>query len=148
MALHLVKMAAGVASLANLKARQKKYLKRIASGPGAPALRYRTRNMPKRAEEILDGGSIYWVFRGHIRARQAIKAISQKRDREGRSYCELRLGRLIVPTVPRPHRAIQGWRYLEETDAPPDLKSGGKEAAAVAALPEALAEELRELGLL
>jgi hypothetical protein len=104
-----------------------------------------TRMTPKRDVELLAGGSLYWVIRGEIAAREKIIAIEPFRDRDGIGRCRLVMQPKVIAVAPRPMRAFQGWRYFTEDVAPPDL---GKAAAGVAAMPEPLRRELRDLGLL
>jgi hypothetical protein len=139
MALHLLKMSVGIADIDQLAQVQKRRLKTEGR------LCHYTRNMPKRAEEVLDGGSIYWIIRGQIRVRQRLKAIRRHTDPDGWSGCALVLDRKLVATMPRPVRAMQGWRYLEADAAPVDLAVGlGKGDE----LPPKLVAELRLLGLI
>lgn len=145
MPLHLVKMAVGIESVAHLAAVQKQRLANAPKEGGTPVLRHFTRNAPRRAEEVLDAGSIYWIVKGAIRVRQRILGIAQSRDFEGRRRCELRLDPALVRTVPRPSKPLQGWRYLEASEAPPDLDA--RDASTRDMPPEMLAE-LRALGLL
>jgi hypothetical protein len=101
---------------------------------------------PKRDAELLAGGSLYWVIRGEIAAREKIIAIEPFRDGEGIGRCRLVLDPKVIAVAPRPMRPFQGWRYLAATDAPADI---GKDAAdGIAAMPEPMRRELRELGLL
>jgi hypothetical protein len=104
-----------------------------------------TRMTPKRDEELLAGGSLYWVIRGEIAAREKIIAIEPFRDRDGIGRCRLVMQPKVIAVRPRPMRPFQGWRYLAQNDVPPDLGSAG---AGLAAMPEPLRRELRELGLL
>ena len=97
-----------------------------------------TRQTPKRAAEILDGGSLYWVFKGVILIRQAIIAIETVGEGAQRR-CEILLDDAMIPTAPQPRRAFQGWRYLEPSDAPADFGE-----AAHGDFPPALARKLRE----
>lgn len=149
MTVHLVKMAVGIDDLAHLAAVQARRLAGAAATPGSrggkPAVRHHTRHMPRRAAEILDGGSIFWVVKGAIRARQRILGLERRIDSQGRRFCELRLDPELVATVPRPCRPFQGWRYLERGAAPPDLEAAPRETGA---MPPDLAAELRALGLL
>jgi hypothetical protein len=140
--IHLLKTAAGCASLDDLIERQKSRTERK---KGVTTFVHRTRNTPKRADEVLDGGSIYWIIKGAIRARQAIVAIGPAVGRSGKPRCGLMLAFPPVPTVPLPRGAIQGWRYLEPGAAPPDLTKAG---AGLAKLPPEMADELQRLGLL
>lgn len=100
-----------------------------------------TRQTPKRAEEILDGGSLYWVFKGQVLIRQRVLAIETIGEGQARR-CEILLDDALIPTAPQPRRAFQGWRYFETKDAPPDLATGESEVA----MPQDLARELREIG--
>jgi hypothetical protein len=104
-----------------------------------------TRMTPKRGDEIVAGGSLYWVIRGEIAAREKIIAIEPFRDKDGIGRCRLVMQPKVIAVSPRPMRAFQGWRYFTPDAAPPDL---GKAAASVAAMPEPLRRELRDLGLL
>ena len=110
-----------------------------------PEYMHRTRMVPKRAEEVLDGGSMYWVIKGQIVARQEITDIRPFVDKEGVSRCHIVMAPKLVPVVPRPHRAFQGWRYLQDHEKPQDI---GKGRGGLAKMPETLRRELSELGLL
>ena len=99
-----------------------------------------TRMTPKRIDEVLDGGSLYRVFKGQILCRQTILAIDTVG--EGVSQrCEVTVDPAIVRVAPQPRRAFQGWRYLKPVDAPPDLR-----VSEAADLPPELARQLREIG--
>ncbi|URK19172.1 DUF1489 domain-containing protein [Thalassospira sp. GO-4] len=103
-----------------------------------------TRMTPKRRDEILNGGSIYWVFKGAIRCRQRVIDLEEFTNEEGVKYCRIVLDPELIDTRPYPHRAFQGWRYLTEDKCPPDDKQGGGSEA----LPDDMADELRDLGLI
>lgn len=106
--------------------------------------RHLTRNFPRRGAEILAaGGSMFWVIRGVILARQRIVDFEARENAEGERRCAIVLDPELIPTAPRAHRPFQGWRYFKPEDAPPDLDGSGTDA-----LPPGLAEELRSLGLL
>ncbi len=139
--LHLIKLGVGADSIGDLAQWQKKRAAERRKNGGSGAIMHITRMTPKRADELLDGGSLYWVIKGQIAARQRLIALKPV-TREGVAHCALVLDRKIVPTVPRRHRAFQGWRYLEAKDAPRDL-TGSKSQ-----IPEKLRAELTELGLL
>jgi hypothetical protein len=143
MPLHLVKLCVGCESIADLRQWQKRRLERSVKEYGKRALYHFTRNRPKRAEEIVAGGSIYWVIRGLISVRQRIVGIEEMADDEERPLCGLRLGARLVPTELRPMRAFQGWRYMDADAAPPDRKK-----AVAGAMPPKMVAELRALGLL
>jgi hypothetical protein len=101
--------------------------------------------MPKRADEIVDGGSLYWVIKGRLQVRQPITEITQEADETGRGFARLHLAPGLVRVLPRAHRPFQGWRYLAADDAPADLASGGEGGAG---LPAEMQAELRALGIL
>ncbi len=145
MPLHLLKMAVGIGSVAHLAAVQKQRLANAPKEGGKRILRHFTRNKPRRAKEILDGGSIYWIVKGAIRVRQRILAIDRLRPPEGGKHCALVLDPKLVKTEPQPRRPHQGWRYLDPAQAPPDLP---ERASGADELPPELAAELRGLGLL
>jgi hypothetical protein len=101
-----------------------------------------TRNHPRRAQEVLAGGSIYWVIGGQIRVRQLVTGLRGEQDDTGRRYCRIEVDAELVPTLPRVCRPFQGWRYLAPADAPPDR-------SALAPLPpDRMLAELRALGLI
>ena len=104
-----------------------------------------TRMTPKRAAEIEDGGSLYWVIKGQISARQRLTDIRPFTDGEGIGRCHLVMEPVVVPVEPRPFRPFQGWRYLQVKDAPRDLSEHGGD---VGEMPEELRRELAGLGLL
>lgn len=116
--------------------------RQTATSSKAGRLRHITRNMPRRAHEVLDGGSLYWVIRGRVQARQRIIAIETVTGPDCVDRCALILDSSLVSTMPLRMRAFQGWRYLSKFDAPPDL--GGDAHS----LPDKIVVELRELGLL
>lgn len=139
MTLHLLKLCVGAGSISDLvdwialcKSRD----------PGVHA--HITRMVPKRGEELLDGGSLYWVIKGQIAARQKLLGVEPFVDAAGVKRCALQLDDEIVAVAPRPCRAFQGWRYFQPRDVPPDLaqKSGAAE------MPEEMRRELSGLGLL
>jgi hypothetical protein len=99
-----------------------------------------TRMTPKRAAEIEDGGSLYWVMKGSVTCRQRILDITTVGEGKA-SRCEIRLDSQVIRTAPLARRPFQGWRYLEPKDVPPDLS-----VAEATDLPDDLARELRELG--
>lgn len=128
----------GVRDVAHLTALQQ------ARAETSPPLRHLTRNFPKRAEELADSGSIYWVITGTILLRQRVLAVERATERDGSPCAALILDPALVPVEPRPMRAFQGWRYLNPQDAPADLTA----ASTSADMPEALRRQLAALGLL
>lgn len=143
MALHMIKLAVGVDDLAHMKSLQAARRKQRRQKPGSPHWVY-TRNTPRRSEELLAGGSLYWVIRGVIRCRQELVGFEEDFDKEeARKYCKIKVKRTIVRTAPRACRAFQGWRYFKPEDAPPDIAAGDS-----GDMPEEMAAELKRLGLL
>ena len=100
--------------------------------------------MPKRDEEVLSGGSIFWIIRRFARARQRIIGLESVVGEDGITRCDLVLDPEIVRTEPQPRRPHQGWRYLGPNDAPPDLGAGAQRQD----FSDDMTMELRELGLL
>jgi len=143
MALHLIKLCVGCDSVKDLEdwIREKR---RRTRGKKTEHV-HRTRMVPKRAAELTDGGSLYWVIRGEVLCRQRLIAVRPYVDRSGTGRCQLVLEPKVVHVAPRPWRAFQGWRYLAPKDAPPDLE---RAAPGAKDMPEAMRRELRELGLL
>jgi hypothetical protein len=139
MALHLVKLAVGVDDVPHLRKLQRE--RRRERGRSV----FYTRHMPRRRAEILDGGSIYWVIKGYVRARERILGFIPVVEDDGERYTLVRYDPKVIETELQPKRPFQGWRYLLPKDAPPDRP---KHLAKGECLPEAMAEELRALGLL
>ena len=137
MTVHLKKLSVGSQSLENLRVWQELRLSETGR------LIHVTRNRPRRAEEILDGGSIYWIIKGMMSARQNIIDLAEVQRADGQVSCGLVLSPDLVATVPTKMRIFQGWRYLEAEDAPADLTDPVDES-----MPPALVAELRELGVL
>lgn len=136
---HLLKLAVGIRDIAHLRQAQ---AARLAS---RPPLRHQTRNSPRRAPELTQGGSIYWVIAGTLLARQRILDIMEDHWDDGSRCAGLVLDSALVQVEGRPVKAFQGWRYLEAADAPPDLD---EHALAPDAMPPALRNELRSLCLI
>ena len=101
--------------------------------------------VPKRAEELTAGGSLYWVIRGQITCRERILDIRPFTDKDGIGRCRVALDGKLVLVEPRQRSAFQGWRYLEAKEAPRDLS---RAAPGASKMPEQMRRELRELGLL
>lgn len=145
MALHLLKLCVGADSIADLDGWIKARLADQRRGGGPVEHRHTTRMVPKRLAELLDGGSLFWVIRGQVAARQRLLDVRPFKDGEGIGRCHLVLDPAVVAVETRPCRPFQGWRYLEDATAPRDAGHG---PADLAALPEPLRRELRDLGLL
>jgi hypothetical protein len=145
MTLNLIKLCVGADFVRDLEDWIKEKLRDKRKRREKPEHIHRTRMVPKRADELKDGGSLYWVIRGEILCRQCIRDIRPFRDKDGIGRCGVVLEPKVVLVEPRPFRAFQGWRYLDGKDAPRDL---GKVAPGSAAMPEKMRRELRELGLM
>jgi len=139
--LHLTKLAVGIADVGHLRAVQARRAEL------EPPLRHRTRNFPRRAAEVVAGGSMYWVIAGAMIVRQRVVAIERDRWDDGSACAALVLDPELVPLIGRVAKPFQGWRYLLPDQAPADLRSGPP-AEGEAELPPKLREELRALGLL
>jgi hypothetical protein len=145
MALHLIKLCVGCDSVKDLeewiaeKLRERKRRRQPLEHV------HTTRMVPKRADELIDGGSLFWVIRGEVMCRQKLLDVRPFVDKEGIGRCRLVLQPKPVLVEPRPYRAFQGWRYLASKDAPRDL---ARAAPGAARMPETLRRELRGLGLL
>lgn len=144
MTLHLIKLCVGADSIESLAEWQTRRLAQLKKKGRKPELIHVTRQTPKRVDELLDGGSLYWVIKGSIAARQKLLDIRPARSQDGIPRCGLVYDPQIVPILRRAHRPFQGWRYLRAQDAPPDAK----QLKGARGLPETLRAELAELGLL
>ncbi len=145
MSLHLIKLCVGVDDIQHLARIQAGRLAEARRRGEAPELRHVTRNTPRRAAEILDGGSLYWVIKGFIRARQPVIDIRSVEREDGRPACALVLDPGLTRTEIRSFRPFQGWRYLPIEDAPRDAPRG---AGYDEDVPAEMAAELKGLGLL
>jgi len=145
MPLHLIKLCVGCDSVQDLKDWIKEqYAKKKRSGELGKRF-HRTRMVPKRVDELLDGGSLFWVIRGEVLCRERILGIEPFRDKDGVGRCRIVLDGKVKLVQPRPRSAFQGWRYLLAHEAPPDLD---RAAPGARHMPEQMRRELRELGLL
>lgn len=137
--LNLIKLSVGTEDVQDLADWQKTAR---AKGPdGLP--RHVTRMWPKRDAELLEGGSIYWVIKGVVLARQRIVRLDEVDRGDGIRRCAIVLDPEIVRTEAVPRRPFQGWRYLEGRDAPRDLPQG----RANDDLPPTLMTALAEIGV-
>ena len=139
--LHLTKLAVGVRDIEHLRELQTE------RALTSPPLRHRTRNFPRRREEVLDGGSMYWVVSGTMLVRQRILDVTEDTWSDNTPCTALVLDPHLIPLEGRPTKPFQGWRYLRADDAPADLALGPP-ARGESALPPALRRELRALCLL
>jgi len=148
MTVHIIKLCVGVEQVTQLVDWQRHRAEAALKANEPFTLQHLTRNTPRRKEEVLDGGSLYWVIKGLVQVRQRITAIEPSERENGEPACALVLAPELVETERHSRRAFQGWRYLEQTDAPRDLGNGGSSSGdSRESLPPALMSELRDLGL-
>ena len=139
--IHLVKLCVGVDSLAQLEGWREKKRRET----GVAESRHVTRMWPKQEEKLLNGGSLYWVFKSVILARQRVVRLDEVVREDGIRRCGLVLDREVVRTHAAPRRPFQGWRYLKPEDAPRDLPKGRQGESE---LPRELETALAEIGIL
>lgn len=138
-AINIVKLCVGASAVADLEAWQKSHRGVWPAGEA----RHITRMVPKRTDEVLNG-SLYWVFKGQILARQKFIGLDTTVGSDGITRCVFRLDAKIIPTQATPRRAFQGWRYLEVADSPIDLPEARPNDDK---LPPELEAALAEMGL-
>ena len=107
--------------------------------------RHVTRMWPKRGDEIINGGSIYWVVKGVIQCRQRVERLDEYFGTDGIRRCAIVLNPDLIRTQGSLKRPFQGWRYLATADAPPDLPKGRENEDV---LPIELNRALAEIGVL
>jgi hypothetical protein len=146
MTIHIVKLCVGAESIQDLVDWQKSRLAMDRQAGRKPRLVHTTFQSPKRQDEVLDGGSLYWVIKGLIQVRQRIIGFDTGTKMDGKPCCLLVLDPVLVSLRPVPRRPFQGWRYLPADDVPPDLKSDGSDQ--IAEMPANVRKELAALGLL
>ena len=145
MTVNILKLCVGIEDTDHLAEVQKMRLENKRRA-GLPAeLIHVTRSFPRRANEVLDGGSLYWVIRGVIRVRQKIIELRETVNDAGKPACGIVLDEEHVLTERRSFRAFQGWRYFSAEDAPRDINDLDADTSS---LPEDMADELKELGLI
>ena len=148
MTLHLIKLAVGAETTDDLRVFQQA---RMAGRGLVDRVPVFTRRAPRRAAEVIDGGSLYWVVRGVISVRQRVLDICEGPDEEGRLQCEIWVHPQAQLTEKVRWRPFQGWRYLSSNDTPPDLPgsstSGQQLIVPGRIMPEGLAEALDGLGV-
>lgn len=143
MTIHLLKLCVGADTIDDLAAWRDICLKEAKKKKRPPLMPHVTRMHPRRESEILDGGSLYWVIKGFISARQRVERLEPVVGADGIERCAILLDPEIIPTQAQARRPFQGWRYLKVEDAPGDVGKG-----AATDMPPQLHAELSELGLL
>ena len=145
MTVHLIKLCVGCDTMEELAVWQAERLKRLKRARKTPELCHRTLQTPRRRDEVLDGGSLYWVIKGFVLVRQRVLDLRPDAKDDGTACCGIVLDKELVATRTHPRRAFQGWRYLEVADAP---KDAGVVDATDDDMPRGMREELRELRLI
>ena len=145
MTINLIKISVGIEDIDHLKRRQEQSISNAISSGVVPEIVHYTRNTPRRANEWLQGGSIYWVIKRFIRVRQLIKDIRQVNGPKGKKSCAIILEPGIIRTEIKKFRVFQGWRYFPLNDAPADLPIS---SISDNDFPEDLVNDLKELGLI
>ncbi len=143
MPLHLVKLCVGCDGIADLVDWIDVTIADKRRRGLEPVHIHRTRMMPKKVDEILDGGSLYWIIKGQIRVREAILDLRAVKDEAGVGHCDIVLSGKPIEVEARPYRPFQGWRYFDPAVAPRDLIGEGTQD-----LPIEFLRELAGLGLL
>ena len=138
--INLVKLCVGAEKVEDLIAGQAQA--RASRPDGHP--RHVTRMWPKRAEDLLNGGSLYWVFKGVILARQRVIGLDEVIGADGITRCGIVLDPEIIRTEAVPRRPFQGWRYLRPEDSPRDLPESRQSEDT---LPAELSAALAEIGV-
>ncbi len=142
MVLHLIKLCVGVESVDEMAAYVDRRRAQCRARGQTEEYTHVTRMRPKRAAQLCRGGSLYWVIRGVIQARQDIIDLRDVITNEGVRKCAIVLAPRLVRTEPRAHRPFQGWRYLEAVQAPADLETADDDT-----LPPRLVRDLANLGV-
>ncbi len=137
---NLLKLCVGAEGVEDLAAWQRQRAPHLPGG----LPRHVTRMWPNRAEEILAGGSLYWVFKGVVLARQRVLRLDEVPGEDGITRCGIVLDPALIRTEALPRRPFQGWRYLSAADAPRDLpaRRTGDDS-----LPPALQAALADIGV-
>lgn len=136
----MIKLCVGVEHPAELVAWQEKRRRET----GRNESFHVTRMWPKRADELLDGGSLYWVMKGFIKARQEIIGLEKQESADGITRCAILLNPNVVNIELTPRRAFQGWRYFRGAEVPRDIVGTRSQEDS---LPEDLEYELAQLGV-
>jgi hypothetical protein len=145
MTVHLIKLCVGVDTVQELQAWQAERIEHLRKLGKVPEHCHRTMQTPRRRDEVLDGGSLYWVIRGVILVRQRVLDLRPDEKDDGVACCGIVLEPKLVATRARGRRAFQGWRYLAAADAPADARTF---EAAQGEMPQAMREDLLRLGLI
>lgn len=141
MTVHILKLCVGIDTVEHLVDVRKG--RKLFLPDGTPYNYHITRFRPKRAEEVLAGGSLYWVIKGFIQVRQRIIGFEDVETDTG-VKCKIIMDTSLVRTESQPRRPHQGWRYLDPADTPKDISAQEQRDE----LPADLSQKLREMGLI
>lgn len=147
MTVHIIKLCVGAESIDDLAGWQQARRALHKRLYGSEEFWQTTRMVPRRQDEVLGGGSLYWVIKGLVSVRQRIVGFGDGQKEDGTPCCLIKLDAELVPVRPVPRKPFQGWRYLNADDAPPDM-GGGPRGDDVSRMPAKMRRELAELGLL
>jgi len=135
---HLKKIAVGIETVERLKIRQEIIFRTYGR------LFHSTRNMPKKREELIQSGSMFWIIKRYVLVRQKIINIIPVVREDGSKGCEIELDKNLTKVIPTKMKPFQGWRYYLEEEIPQDLNVNCNEDDEV---PEQIRSELIKLGL-
>ncbi|WP_069300166.1 DUF1489 family protein [Neptunicoccus sediminis] len=139
--INLIKLCVGIDSYEDLETA---IALRAKSGGGTYLPSHITRMWPKQEEALLNGGSLYWVIKGFVQARQNIVRLDEVTGADGVRRCAILMEPKLIRTSSALRRPFQGWRYLKPEDAPADLPDSRKSDDE---LPKELALALADIGL-
>jgi hypothetical protein len=113
--LHILKLAVGATDVADLRRWQ---AGRIVANP---PLRHQTRSMPRRRDEVVAGGSLYWVVCGFVQVRQRIVDVIEDTREGGEACCGLVLDPELVPVQARAGEGLPGLALPGAEGRPEDV---------------------------
>ncbi len=143
-AINMVKLCVGIDTVAQLEAYRATQSGAASASRVEDLTTHVTRMWPKRADELVKGGSLYWVIKGAIQARQRILRFEERIGPDGIRRCAIVMSPEVIRTQTALRRPFQGWRYLDATDCPPDLFAKGR---CRDELPPEMQQALSEIGL-
>lgn len=139
-----MKVAVGSTGVESIKRYQ---ATRLIDYQGNKATWITTRNRPKRDDELLAGGSLYWILKGKFLAHQKILGLESDITEEGKKFCRIFLDPTFHVTAPKPQRGFQGWRYLQPENTPSDLDDG-ESVVGFGEIPQEMIKDLQNMGLI
>lgn len=142
--INILRPAVGVRDIAHLHELQTHF--RTSNHEGQNVVVATTKRQPRQKDEILSSeGSMYWIIKNTIQARQKIVDLKLVEEEDGETYCQILMNPQIIRVSPRKKRAFQGWRYFKGSDVPKDI---GSFSPSDDGLPPEMEEELRALGII